>query len=411
MDHLTRTALRRGSAVLVAVGLMSSIGVYFGHHWFHEELLPALGLSPALGDSLGGFAIILLAYLGQRAVSLALFRDAELGSTLTAQRLECANKGLQAALGKLDRLAGTDTLTGVWNRRRLEDAVCGEMDRLVRYDQPLSLLALDVDFFKKINDHHGHGIGDSVLVALASLLETTLRTSDSLTRWGGEEFVVLCPNTTLETAGLLAERLRQNVEQAKFPQVGCITVSIGIAECLPGETWEQWFQRADEALYRAKAGGRNQIQLAPEIPVRSNQEEKAASRLLRLVWHGIYESGHELIDHEHQALFDRANDLLAKLLAEYPASEVSKLVDAFIREVETHFQNEEAIISAAGYPGAVAHAHIHRELMADATGYAEQLRSGILEVGELFQFLAHDVIAKHLLGDDREFFVYLNAPR
>lgn len=409
VDHRTRTALRRGSAVLVAVGLLSSVGVYLGHHWFHNELLPTLGVSPALGDSIGGFAIILVAYLGQRAVSLALFRDAELGSTLAAQRLERANQGLQVALGELDRLASTDTLTGVWNRRRLEEAVRGEMDRLIRHDQPLSLLALDVDFFKKINDLHGHGVGDRVLIDLASLLEATLRPSDSVTRWGGEEFVVLCPNTTLDTASRLAERLRHNVAGADFPHVGEITVSIGIAECLPGETWEQWFQRTDAALYRAKAGGRNQVQAAPETPLRSNQEEKAASRLLRLVWQGIYESGNDVIDHEHRALFDRANDLLTKLLAEYPTKEVSKLVDAFIREVEAHFLHEEAIIAAAGFPGAAAHAHVHRKLIADAASLAEQLRNGILEVGELFQFLAHDVIAKHLLGEDREFFVYLNS--
>ncbi len=293
VDRRTRTVLRRGSAVLVAVGLLSSVGVYWGHHWFHYELLPALGVSPALGDSIGGFAIILVAYFGQRAVSLALFRDAELGSTHAARRLERANRGLQAALGELDRLASTDKLTGTWNRRRLEEVVRKEMDCRARDDRPLSLLALDVDFFKAINDCHGHGTGDRVLVDLAALLAATLRTSDSLTRWGGEEFVVLCPDTALDTAFLLAERLRQSVAKADFAQAGRITVSIGIAECLPGETWEQWFQRADAALYRAKAGGRNQVQFAPESPSCGSAGEEAAARVIPPGWQGRYESSRE----------------------------------------------------------------------------------------------------------------------
>ncbi len=409
LDRRTRTILRRGGAVLVAVGLVSSIGVYFGHHWFHDEFLPLLGVSPALGDSIGGFVIILVAYMGQRAVSMALFHDTELGSTQAALRLERANQGLQTALGELDRLAGTDTLTGAWNRRRLEEAVRGEMDRLARYSHPLSLLVIDVDFFKTINDRHGHGTGDRVLVELASLLEATLRPSDSLARWGGEEFVVLCPNATLATATLLAERLRHGVAEMKFAGVGRITASIGIAECLPGETWEHWFHRADAALYLAKSSGRNQVRAAPETPARESIGEKVAARFLRLVWHGIYESGHATIDHEHQALFDQANSLLAVMLAECPPAEVSAMVDAFIREIALHFSNEEAIIAMAGYPDAGAHAKVHRELLAEAVGLADLFRAGALEVDQLFHFLAHDVVAKHLLGADREFFAYVNV--
>lgn len=409
IDRRTQTLLRRGAAVLAAVGLSSSVGVYFGHHWFHNEFLPLLGVSPALGDSIGGFVIILVAYLGQRAVSMALFHDAELGSTQAALRLERANQGLQAALGELDRLAGTDTLTGVWNRRRLEEAVRGEMDRLARYGHPLSLLVIDVDFFKAINDRHGHAAGDRALVELASLLETALRPSDALARWGGEEFVVLCPNATLATATVLAERLRHGVAETTFPPVGRITASIGVAECLPGESWERWFQRADAALYLAKSGGRNQVQAAPETPARDGIGEKVAARFLRLVWHGIYESGHATIDHEHRALFDQANSLLAMMLADCPPAEVGAKVDALIREIALHFRNEEAIIAAAGYPDAGRHAKTHRELIAEAAHLADRFSTGTLAVEQLFHFLAHDVVTKHLLGADREFFPYVNV--
>ena len=438
--------MRRGGLVLVAVGLLSSICVYFGHHWFHGTLLPAFGVSNPLGDSIGGFFIIVVAYIGQRLVSLALFRDTELGSTLAAQQLERAVQGLQVALGELDRLAGTDKLTGTWSRRRLEEAVRSEMDRLARYDHPLSLLILDIDFFKMVNDQYGHGTGDQTLVELASQLQSALRASDSLTRWGGEEFVVLCPNTTLSTASLLAGRLREKIAKVEFLKVGHLTVSIGVAECLREDTWEQWSQhpareaavfdfqlvrkgvvdaqtplqprgeeieaagdeqRADAALYQAKTNGRNQVKFAPETPERGSVGEKVDARFLQMVWHKAYESGHEMIDREHQALFDNANNLLAAMLSGRPPDEAGEMVDVFIRDVARHFRDEEVIISAAGYPGAKAHADLHRELSIKAVKLADQFRKGMLEAGELFQFLAHDVVTKHMLGADREFFPYL----
>lgn len=400
-------ALRRGSAVLIAVGLASSLGIFFGHHWFHSELLPALGFSDALGDSIGGFVIISIAYIGQRIVSLLLFHDTELGIILAAQRLEQVNQGLRTAFDELDLLAGTDKLTGAWNRRWLDEVVPLEMDRMARYGHPLSLLILDIDFFKTINDDHGHDAGDQVLIELVRQLRSALRVSDSLARWGGEEFVMLCPNTTLTTASVLAGRLREKIAKVDFPQAGRLTVSIGVAECLPGETWEQWFQRADSKLFQAKSGGRNQIQISPDTPQRGNAGEKDAARFLLLVWHEAYESGHEEIDREHQALFGRANDLLAALLSGRPPDEAAEIADAFVGDIALHFQQEEAAITAAGYPGAESHAEIHRELYAKSVRLADLFRNGLLEPGELFQFLAQDVVAKHILGADREFFHYL----
>jgi diguanylate cyclase (GGDEF)-like protein/hemerythrin-like metal-binding protein len=411
MDHRTRTVLRRGSAILLLVGLLSSICVFFGHHWFHYELLPALGISDALGDSIGGFFIILVAYVGQSIVSLALYRDTEHGSIKAALQMEQANQRLYAEIKELDQLANTDNLTGTWNRRRLEEAVRSEMDRLARYDHPLSLLIVDIDFFKTVNDRFGHDTGDQVLVELASQLQLSLRTSDSLTRWGGEEFIVLCPNSTLSTASLLAGRLREKIAKTDFQKVGHITVSIGGAECMPEETWEQWFQRADAALYQAKTNGRNQIQFASESPQRDSMGEKVAARFLQLVWHRAYECGQEVIDREHQSLFHHANELLAAMLSGPPSDDSGEMIDAFIRDVVRHFQNEEAIITAAGYPGAASHAEIHRELSARAVSLAERFRNGKLEAGELFQFLANDVVVKHMLGADREFFPYLDGAK
>ncbi len=326
------------------------------------------------------------------------------------ERLQQTNQELQKTLVELDRLASTDKLTGTWNRRRLEEALRNEMDRLRRYDHPVSMMILDIDFFKKVNDVYGHSTGDLVLVKLANLVQSILRTTDSLSRWGGEEFVVLCPNTTLATAAMLAERLRETVASSIFPEVGKVTASLGVAECVGGESWEDWFKRGDAALYQAKAGGRNQVQIAPQMPQRLGVGEKVAANFANLSWHAAYECGHNLIDSQHRGLFTDANNLLGAILSERPKDEVSALVDRLVADVIQHFQDEETIIAAAGYPGATTHAGIHRTLVDKAASLASRFQEGTLTIGELFQFLAHDVVAHHMLGADREFFPYLKVP-
>ncbi len=188
----------------------------------------------------------------------------EIGQVLS--ELAAMQGKLKVMIGELDRLASTDKLTGAWNRRRFEETVETEIDRLRRYGQRLSLMILDVDHFKKINDDYGHPIGDQVLVDLSNTIRSSLRASDSLTRWGGEEFVILCPNTTASIVSKLAERLRKKIATVNFKEVGCITVSFGVAECGPSETWEQWLHRADEALYLAKSGGRDQVKTIKRPP-------------------------------------------------------------------------------------------------------------------------------------------------
>jgi diguanylate cyclase (GGDEF)-like protein/hemerythrin-like metal-binding protein len=290
-------------------------------------------------------------------------------------------------------------------------ATMAELDRLKRYDHPLSLLIIDIDFFKAINDSQGHAVGDRVLADLADVVRSTLRATDSLTRWGGEEFVVLCPNTTLSTAAMLAERLREKIAKSFVPAVKTITASIGVAECMSGETWDQWFKRADDALYRAKACGRNQVQVAPETPQRVGVGENVSANFVQLVWHSAYECGQTLVDDQHRSLFGDANNMLTAILNRRPTDEIAALLDVLSRDVVQHFQDEEMIFTAAGFPGAAQHAAIHRELVASAVQLVSRFHTGTLAIGELFQFLAHDEISRHMLGADREFFPYLEARR
>ncbi|MDI1244830.1 MAG: diguanylate cyclase [Rhodoferax sp.] len=344
-------------------------------------------------------------------IGAAMLDTARMGNIDKMQKslefLQHSNQELQKTLAELSKLASTDKLTGAWNRRRLEEALVNEMDRLARYDQALSMLVIDIDFFKKVNDVHGHTVGDQVLVTLANVLQSKLRASDTLTRWGGEEFVVLCPNTTLPTATILAERLRDSIAKTTFPVVGSVTISLGVAECMAGETWEAWFKRADTALYRAKELGRNQVEIAHETAERDGAVKSMAANLVRLSWHAAYESGNQVIDEQHRGLFLDANNLLGAVLSARPEAEVAALVNTLIKDVVQHFKEEEVIISAAGYPRATEHAAIHSALIDKAVLLVKHFHEGTLTMGELFQFLARDVIARHILGADREFFAYL----
>lgn len=335
-------------------------------------------------------------------------------STAMQQTLACleqANQELRRAVVELEQAASTDKLTGAWNRRRLEESVRIEMDRLNRYEHPLSLLILDIDFFKALNDQHGHGTGDQVLRALTTLLHDRLRGTDSLTRWGGEEFVVICPNTQRALAAGLADRLREQIAKAAFPGAGQVTVSIGVAECRLGESWEEWFERADQALYQAKKGGRNRVQLAPAASTADHDQAPVVANFVQLVWRSAYECGDEVVDRGHRLLFANANKLLSAILSGHSAGSVDALVDSLIADVLQHFCDEEKVIVAAGFPGASEHVVLHHELVAKAVKLVDGYRTGKQGLGDVFQFLAYDVVTKHMLDADRQFFPYLRADR
>lgn len=162
---------------------------------------------------------------------------------------------------EMTRLASLDPLTGCLNRRAGSALLEKESQRSRRYSRPLSQILLDIDHFKLINDRYGHARGDQVLRHLAQLCRDQLRASDGLIRWGGEEFLVILPETSLPEAGQLAERLRSAVAEHPLGAPGglqmAVTVSLGYAEAGPEESWEATLARADEALYQAKEAGRN----------------------------------------------------------------------------------------------------------------------------------------------------------
>jgi two-component system cell cycle response regulator len=157
-------------------------------------------------------------------------------------------------------LATTDPLTGIANRREFTRIVTNEMDRVRRYGKPLSLVMYDIDFFKHVNDTFGHDVGDYVLQTLTAVVKENIRTVDTVARWGGEEFMVLMPQSDLAAARSSAEKLRQKIIHYSFDKVDKITVSFGVTEFVLQDDFNALLKRADDALYQAKELGRNRVE-------------------------------------------------------------------------------------------------------------------------------------------------------
>jgi diguanylate cyclase (GGDEF)-like protein len=208
------------------------------------------------------------AIVRNRWITAALFLVTALALTAILWRLVAVlSRRLEVAEARIRELAVTDELTGLSNRRHVGERLAAELDRARRYGETVSCVLFDVDRFKLVNDTHGHDAGDAVLRAIGAAARGECRASDVVGRWGGEEFLLVLPRTGAAGALTIASRLREAVEQVRVHHAGetlGATASFGVATIVPGEeaTDADAVKRADEALYRAKAGGRNRVELA-----------------------------------------------------------------------------------------------------------------------------------------------------
>lgn len=182
--------------------------------------------------------------------------NAELEDIVAARTEELVEKNRL-----LEVLSVTDKLTGLYNRRKLDELLDEELIRSRRYKVEVSIIMLDIDHFKRVNDTYGHAVGDEVLIAMAQLLREHTRDADALGRLGGEEFVVVCRHSDAAASLRAAMKLREAIAAHHFPGVGQVTSSFGIASCRPDDTAVTLLARADAALYRAKDAGRNRVEL------------------------------------------------------------------------------------------------------------------------------------------------------
>lgn len=237
--HGGRAALPRAAAfylLVVAVSLpeaLSTLGSEQPYSGLNDLSLDQLYLS--------SFVVITLLVFVNR------LKDRLRESEVTAERMK--------------RLAHTDPLTGLYNRRHIEELLEGEMERCRRYGLPLSVIIFDVDDFKRINDDHGHDAGDAALIEISRLVTPRLRESDRFGRWGGEEFLIVAPETPPEAAQRLAGRLRLAIEEHDFGAAGRVSASFGITMLHPDDSKTRLVKRADVAVYRSKTGGKNRTEV------------------------------------------------------------------------------------------------------------------------------------------------------
>jgi diguanylate cyclase (GGDEF)-like protein len=180
---------------------------------------------------------------------------------LCAFVLEKAHKIMFLHQGRLAMNASLDGLTGLWNRARIDQFFDEEIDRANRYGTPFSVILLDIDHFKHVNDCHGHAVGDSVLRQFATLLRDNVRSVDKVGRLGGEEFLIILPEIDSQQAQVAAFTLQQRIRQFDFDTVLRKTASFGITHFCGDEAPQSMLDRADRALYRAKASGRDRIEV------------------------------------------------------------------------------------------------------------------------------------------------------
>jgi two-component system cell cycle response regulator len=263
-------ALKTGRPVLVGDVLQDPMFADARELWKREgrtaPVRSVLTIPFALERRRGG-VFFLRTERGERTLTAddAEFAEVVIRAAVAAIRRAQALESTRADNRRLEELATTDALTRLLNRRALLERLSVEVDRARRFKSQLSLLMVDVDHFKSINDQHGHLAGDSVLRQIGTLFGGAVRTIDVVARYGGEEFVVILPETATDGAAVFAERLRKSVSEHNF-EISAgrnlhLTCSVGVAT-FPSPrvaSTEDLFARADEALYRAKSGGRNQV--------------------------------------------------------------------------------------------------------------------------------------------------------
>ena len=173
--------------------------------------------------------------------------------------LKNAKKDIEEKNKLLEKLSITDELTKIYNRRKLDELLQSELNRCERFSHTFSVAILDIDHFKKINDTYGHQMGDKVLIEIADTLKTHMRKTDYVGRFGGEEFVIICPESDKNGIYKLMENIRKDIQNHDFKGVGQVTASFGISILKEKDNIESLLKRADIALYQAKAAGRNKV--------------------------------------------------------------------------------------------------------------------------------------------------------
>jgi diguanylate cyclase (GGDEF)-like protein/hemerythrin-like metal-binding protein/PAS domain S-box-containing protein len=404
-------------------------------------------------------------------------------------------------------LSVTDNLTGLYNRNKIEEVLDSELIRFKRYEHSFSIIIIDIDFFKQVNDAHGHQVGDDVLVGFAQLTKASVRSSDTVGRWGGEEFIIICPEADEAAANMVAEKIRSNLENHRFSVIGQKTASFGVSTAIKDESKDDLVRRADDALYRAKHNGRNRVecsntklasaiathltwrkavessfeakeqkahdpkvlendracglgqwiysdegknaideQLYHDLLTIHKQLHQAAAETLRryqaglkeqalqcrsnfddlsnqlidmirlcevhlselvkpIVWTDSYLVGNDIIDAQHKAIIMIINRLIKN--ADDPVV-LTDIMAELVDYGQTHFHDEEGVMSSIDYPGMAQHSKLHGEYLRKVSHFSTDFNiMGKVDTKELINFMRHWWL-EHIIKEDQKIKPYLN---
>jgi diguanylate cyclase (GGDEF)-like protein/hemerythrin-like metal-binding protein len=314
---------------------------------------------------------------------------------------------LTEAHDNLELLATTDGLTGIANRRHFDEVLEVEFARLYRSRAPLSVILMDIDYFKLFNDAYGHVAGDQCLKNVADVFQKCVNRAPELAaRYGGEEFAAILPETDYHGAIILAEKIRAEVAGLAIPHCDSavesfVTVSLGVAtvDCTKILSPLDAVNNADRQLYRAKSEGRNRIASWSGMDATPVGEPA-----LTLTWNASCACGEAKIDIEHRELFRLANVLLEKAITrEVEPVQFNCAFDDLLVHIKEHFAHEESILLSYRYDRLAEHAEKHHALVESALKLRSQFDKSGVSVGELVDFLVSEVVVGHMMRMDRTF--------
>ncbi|MBU1425780.1 MAG: diguanylate cyclase [Gammaproteobacteria bacterium] len=321
----------------------------------------------------------------------------------------------------IHNLAFYDSLTKIPNRRMLNDRLDQTIAASRRNARYGALMFLDLDNFKPLNDTHGHTAGDLLLIEAARRIGSCIRETDTVARFGGDEFVVLLGELKEDQAesttgaGRVAEKIRASMSEpyrlmvrqddnSEITVEHHCTSSIGVVLFNHQASREEILKQADKAMYEAKKAGRNCVVFNKQSRGKTGMDSNNAT-ILHLEWHNSYACGEPIIDDEHRKLFELANNLIDSAFTrnENPR-EFDADLERLLAHVVQHFADEEAILARHHYNDLEAHAHDHKVLIEHAQKLRDSALAGGVTIGELVSFLAEEVVAQHMLKTDHKYF-------
>lgn len=299
---------------------------------------------------------------------------------------------------QLYELATRDSLTGLYNRVYFVECLSKHLNLARRNQTPLSLFLMDIDHFKEVNDTYGHLTGDAVLENLAALFTASLRDTDVICRWGGEEFIVLLNNTSIDQARRVADKMREGIKTLSVERAKTITGSFGVVESRPEDTLETLIARLDNSLYLAKLTGRDRVIANEELEI--SQRGKP----ITIEWAPFFKSGHEEIDREHHQLVLLANDLITSCYGPAETNDFHTLVNRLLEHTVEHFENEERVLRDIHFDGYDDHKDTHEALIERTLQLVSDLEGGALTAVDVASYVVKDVIMGHIVREDFDYY-------